>query len=119
MPRILSVSLNPQLFAARNDAPAMAGYNFASSKDTTDAIVQFARSQFDAVIIGQSVEAELRKRLIETLHNLQPKVPIVFAHAAGTEDEPLANVTVDTEEDPQAIVKTLDKLLGRASSGHP
>jgi hypothetical protein len=32
----------------------------------TDAITQFARSQFDAVIIGHSVERELRKRLIES-----------------------------------------------------
>jgi len=119
VPRVLSISRNPQLLAARNDALAMAGYNVAAPKDTYDAVTQFARSQFDAVIIGCSVEIELRKRLIGSLRNLQPKVPIVYARAAGTEEEPLADVTVDNEEDPVAIIVVLDKLLGRSRKGQP
>jgi hypothetical protein len=115
--RILSVSRNPRLLADRNDALAIAGYSVASPKEPLDAIAQFAWSQFDAVVIGHSVEPELRKRLIGALCDLQPKVPILFAHDAGTEEEPLADVTVDTAEDPVAIIAVLDKLLRKAQSG--
>jgi DNA-binding response OmpR family regulator len=119
VPRILSISRNSRLLATRNDALAMAGYSVASPKDPLDAIAQFARSRFDAVIIGHSVEIDLRMDLIEGLHELRSKVPILFAHAAGTESEPLADVTVDTADDPFAIIVALDKLLGRTSSGRP
>ena len=117
MPRILSVSRNPQLLATRNDALALAGYSVASPKEPLDAIAQFARSPFDAVVIGHSVEPELRQRLIGGLRALAPRVPIVFAHPFGVEEEPLADVTVDTAEDPFAIVVALDKLLKRADRG--
>jgi hypothetical protein len=43
-----------------------------------DAIEQFGRSQFDAVIIAHSVEPELRNKLSKRLRELQPKVPIAF-----------------------------------------
>jgi DNA-binding NtrC family response regulator len=119
VPRILSVSQNPRLLATRNDALAVAGYSVASPKNPSDAILQFARSRFEAVIIGHSVEAELRSSLIEHLRELQPKVPIVFAYMAGTNEEPLADVTIDTEEDPIAIIRLLDNLLKRSSSGRP
>jgi DNA-binding response OmpR family regulator len=119
LPRILSVSRNPRLLATRNDALAIAGYSVASPKDPRDAIAQYARSPFDAVIIGHSVEAELRKQLIEGLRQMKPSVSIVFVHAAGADAEPLADVTVDSAEDPVAIIIALDKLLGRAGSGRP
>jgi hypothetical protein len=58
-------------------------------------------------------------QLLIQSRKLQPKVPIVFARAPETESEPVADVTVDTAEDPFAIISVLDKLLGRASSGQP
>ena len=119
MPRILSVSRNPRLLAKRNDALAMAGYGVASPKDPRDATLLVVQEKFDAVIIGHSVEGTLRNHLIESIRDLRPTIPVVFAHPTGTEEEPLADVTVDAEEDPYAIVNALDKLLRRASSRRP
>src|SRR5581483_222873 len=109
LPRVLSISRNPRLLATRNDALAIAGYSVASPKKPLDAIEQFGRSQFDAVIIGCSVQPELRNKLIRRLRELKPNLPIVFAHAAESQDEPLADVTVDAEEDPIAVLRALDK----------
>jgi len=116
MPRILSISRNRRLLASRNDALAVAGYSVSSPKEPLDGIEHFARSQFDAVIIGHSVEPALRTQLIERLRQLQHTVPIVFVHDPGKEGEVLANVTVDTAQDPLALIAALDRLLDRTSS---
>ena len=85
----------------------MAGYSVASPKDPLNALEQFAQAEFDAVIIGYSIEPQLRKLLIEQFRQLRPRVPILFAYARGTEPEPLADITIETEEDPIAAVRAL------------
>jgi len=106
--------------AARNDALAVAGYSVASPKDPQDATLLFSQEPFEAVIIGHSVEPELRKGLIKALRGMAPNIPILFVYQGAEGKELLAGVTsVDTAENPVGVVVALDKLLGRSCSGRP
>jgi DNA-binding response OmpR family regulator len=113
MPRILSVSRNPRLLVTRNDALALAGYGVASPKELDDAVILFSQQQFDAVIIGDSVEDGTRKSLITAIRDKRPDTPIVFAHAgdSDTREEPLADMSVDVTADSTPLMVALTKLL--------
>lgn len=104
------------MLATRNDALAVAGYSVASPKDPRDAVAQFARSHFDAVIIGHSVEADLRKSLIEGLRRLKASVCIVFVYLGEKQTEPLADESVDITSGPIPLLRALERLLNRGSA---
>jgi len=80
-------------------------------------VTQFAQSHFDAVIIGHSVEAELRKQLIEGLRRLSPNVCIIFVYLGKRETEPLADESVDITIGPVPLLIALERLLGKSQSG--
>ncbi|MBV9087465.1 MAG: hypothetical protein JOY79_08280 [Acidobacteriaceae bacterium] len=117
MSRILSVSRNPRLLAARNDALALAGYSVVSPKHPEDALLLFAQESFDAVIIGHSVEGATREGLIKAIREARPSVPILFAYAGDpTQEEPLADVSVDVTAGTTPIVIALEELLSKAKA---
>ncbi len=114
MPRILSISRNPRLLASRNDALALAGYTVAVPREPTEAVLLASQQDFDAVVVGHSVEGETRKSLIRRLRDLRPYTPIVFVYAEPEKmEEPLADASVDVTTGPTPLVNELDKRLGR------
>jgi DNA-binding response OmpR family regulator len=117
MPRILSISRNPMLLATRNDALALSGYAVASPKQPSEGVVMLQQEHFDAVVIGDSVEPEIRKVMIPTLRNVRPDVPILFVHAESQSTvESLADVSVDVTAGPTPLVRALDNRLRKAES---
>ncbi len=72
MPRILSISRNQRLLALRNDALALAGYKVASPREPNEAVLLLSQERFDAVVVGHSVEPEIRRILIPAVRNLRP-----------------------------------------------
>ncbi len=113
MPRILSISRNPRLLALRNDALALAGYAVASPREPSEAAILASQQSFDAVVVGHSVEREIREGLIRSLRHVKPDVPIVFVYTDQKIEEPLADASVDVSNGPAPLVTALDQRLRR------
>ena len=112
MPRLLSISRNPRLLAARNDALALAGYSVASPREPQEAALLLCQEPFDAVIIGHSVEPDERQVLISVVRNYRPELPIIFAYKGDeAEAEPVADASVDIGPGPAALLLALEKRL--------
>ncbi len=114
MPRILSISRNPRLLALRNDALALAGYSVASPRQPNEALPLMAQQSFDAVIIGHSVEPEIRRVLIPAVRRLRPEIPIVFVYAAPEiHEERLADFSIDITAGPTSLLRALEERLSK------
>jgi len=116
MYRILSVSRNVRLLITRNDALAIAGFSVVSPRTPGEAPFILAQQHIDAVIIGHSVEEEDRIQLIKSIRRLHPKIPIFFVYTAPqTVGEPLADVSVDVTQGPQALIAAMQERNMRAA----
>ncbi len=122
MPRLLSISRNPRLLATRNDALALAGFTVVSPRSPEQTMLLLHQEHFDAVIIGHSVEPQLRRQLIASIRDASPDLPIAYVFAPGDdpETEPLADFSVDISHGPMALLQALRThlhLKGESSSG--
>jgi DNA-binding NtrC family response regulator len=119
MPRLLSVSRNPRLLATRNDALALAGFTVVSPRSPEQTLLLLHQEKFDAVIIGHSIEPELRKRLIASIHEASPGLPIafVFLPAEDPGEEPLADFAVDISHGPMPLLQALRRHLETKREG--
>jgi DNA-binding response OmpR family regulator len=120
MPRLLSISRNPRLLATRNDALALAGFNVVSPRTPEQSLLLLQQEHFDAVIIGHSVEPNLRRQLITLIRDSHPGIPIAFVFAAEEHagDEPLADFAVDISHGPMPLLQALrDRMKGKGESG--
>lgn len=111
--RILSVSSNVNLLLTRNDLLAVAGYAAASPRRPEDAPALFAADRFDVVLLGDSVEAALRKRLIRHFRR-RGDVPVIYVYVDPRfPDEPLADECVDVSGDPEPLLRAIERQLSR------
>jgi cold shock CspA family protein len=111
-PFILSISRNPRLLAARSDALALAGYTVASLMEPNEAAILASQQPFDAIVVGHSVEHELRENLIRTLRDLRPYIPIVFVYTEPDKaEEVLADASVNVTVSSTPLVTELDRRL--------
>lgn len=116
MYRILSVSRNVRLLITRNDALAIAGFSVVSPRSPQEAPLILAQQQIDAVVIGHSVEALVRKQLIRAIRKLSPKIPILFVYAAPqTTGEPMADISIDVTQGPQSLIAAMQERVGKAA----
>jgi hypothetical protein len=114
VPRILSISRNRSLLARRSDALALAGSTVASPYEPDDSVLLFSQQSFDAVVIGHSVEPEIRKVLIAGIRDRRATIPIVFVYTTpDTGEEPLADLSIDITAGPMSLVRALDSRLRR------
>ncbi len=110
MYRILSVSRNARLLITRNDALAIAGFSVVSPRNPLEAPLIVAQQQIDAVVIGHSVEPPVRRRLITSIRTMNPGLPILFVYAAPqTTGEPLADLSIDISNGPQALIAAMQE----------
>jgi DNA-binding NtrC family response regulator len=106
--RILSVSANTRLLVTRNDTLSLAGYNVVSPHSPEDTAELLARSHFDAVVIGHSVPADTRTKIIRAVRQIAPNVPVIFVYIGPTDDqEPLADFSVEVT-DPVNLIRALE-----------
>lgn len=116
MHRILSVSRNVRLLITRNDALAIAGFSVVSPRNPLEAPLIVAQQHIDAVVIGHSVEPLVRKRLISSIRTMDPAMPIFFVYAAPqTTGEPLADLSIDVTDGPQALIAAMQERADRAA----
>lgn len=113
MYRILSVSRNTRLLLERNDTLALAGFRVVSPRTPEQAPYLAFEQSVDAVIIGHSVEADMRKTIIEIVRRLRPECVIAFVFVGSTQEEPLADFSLDVTRGNQALIHELQKRLPR------
>lgn len=112
--RILSTSRNVRLLLARNSVLAMAGFSVISPRVPEQAPALAAQERVDAVIIGHSIDIELRRSLIAELRTLCPDCVICFVYQTpDTEGESLADVSLDVTTGPEPLVLALQERLPR------
>ena len=114
MYRVLSVSRNVRLMLDRNAILALAGFSVISPKHPEQAPLLAANEDVDAVVIGHSVEPELRESIIKDVRHLCPNCLVCFVYVAPeTQEEPLANVSLDMTNGPEPLVIYLQEQLPR------
>src|SRR5215472_3336979 len=114
MYRILSISRNVRLLLARNDLLALAGFSVISPIHPEQCAILAAREQVDALVIGHSVEPNLRRSVIKELRSLSPRCLICFVYAAPEAcGEPLADVSLDVTNGTDPLIGYLQERLPR------
>ncbi len=114
--RILTTSRNVRLLLERNDVLAMAGFSVVSPRYPEQAPDLAAQEHVDAVIIGHSIDPEVRRFLIAQLRRLSSKCVICFVYQApDREGEPLADVSLDVTKGPEPLILALQERLPKAA----
>jgi hypothetical protein len=117
MYRVLSISRNVRLLLSRNDVLAVAGFSVISPKNPEEGPPLAAQREVDAVVIGHSIPARLRKSLITELRHLCPNCVICFVYAApDTTGEPLADVSLDVTDGPESLIAAPQERLPRRNN---
>jgi DNA-binding response OmpR family regulator len=104
VPRILSISRNPRSLTMRDETLALAGYTVASPREPDGAVLLLSQRSFDAVVVADSVNLEVRQVLIAAIRKRWPQTPIFFVFAGPEKSqEPLADVRVDVSSGPMPL----------------
>ncbi len=113
MARILSVSQKTRLRITRDDTLGAAGFTVISPRTPEEAPLLVRQQPVDAVVIGHSVEAEERERIIPAIRRACD-CPIVFVYV-GSESakEAFADVCVDVTDGNAALLRALGELLSK------
>jgi hypothetical protein len=113
----LSISRNPRSLTMRDETLALAGYTVASPREPNDAVLLLSQGSFDAVVVGDSIDFEVRQVLIAAIRSRWPHTPIFFVFTDPQKSEELhADVRVDVTSGPMPLLIALDKRLHRAQS---
>ena len=117
MYNILSVSRNTRLLLSRNDTLALAGFRVVSPRTPEEAPFLALQQDVEAVIIGHSVEPEVRKTLIYAIRHLCPQCLVFFVYIGEPQDERLADASIDVTAGNDSLVRELQRqLLRRAAA---
>ncbi len=116
MYNILSVSRNTRLLLSRNDTLALAGFRVVSPRTPEEAPFLALQQDVDAVIIGHSVESDVRKTLIYAIRHLCPNCLIYFVFIGEYQEEPLADASIDVTTGNDPLVRELQRKLPRRTA---
>ena len=102
------------LLLSRNSVLALAGFSVISPKTPEETPLLASHENVDAVVIGHSVDPELRKKIIAELRDLSPGCLICFVYVLPSEKtEPLADVSLDVTNGPEPLILFLQEQLPR------
>jgi hypothetical protein len=116
MYNILTISRNTRLLLGRNDTLALAGFRVVSPRTPEETPFLALQQNVDAVIIGHSVEPEVRRIAIEAIRTLCPHCLIAFVYVGQPQQEPLADISLDVTRGNEPLVNWLQNRLPRKSN---
>lgn len=111
MHSILSVSRNTRLLITRNDTLALGGFRVVSPRTPEEAPFLALQQKVEAVVIGHSVESEVREPLIHAIRHLCPTCRILFVFTGDLQEEPLADASIDVTNGNESLVFALRRHL--------
>jgi len=115
-PRVLSISSDIAVFYSRNLVLQFAGFEVVGCFKGIGAMEWFRSEVFDAVVIGHSMPERTRLRLLRTMKQMKPQVPIVLIQETGDIGQDLfeADAVCDSLDNPQQLIGLLHSLIGFA-----
>ena len=96
-----------------------AGYKVIAIANPDEAARAFAASAIDAVVFGDSIQADQRTELARTFKRLNPAVPIIALSKTSGSQVPAGIVDEQLESlgDPQLLLEALKRVLGHDGQG--
>lgn len=116
MYNVLTVSRNTRLLMARNDTLALAGFRVVSPRIPEEAPFLALQQKVDAVIVGHSVEPEVRATLIEAIRRVCPRCTVLFVYTGEGEVEPAADISLDVSRGNETIITYLQTRQPRMAA---
>jgi DNA-binding response OmpR family regulator len=106
---VLSVGLDPGLLRARNLVLQSAGYIVVSAHSVTEAVDQFQTSDFDLVLLCQTIPTRDRDGLTWWMRAFRPGTPVVSVAGNLCAGDVVAGVTIGS--DPAALLWGMREVL--------
>jgi DNA-binding NtrC family response regulator len=96
-----------------------AGYKVIAIANPDQAARIFSASSLDAVVFGDSIQADQRNDLARTFKRLNPSVPIIALSQTSGSQVPSGIVDEQLESlgDPQLLLEALKRVLARDGDG--
>ena len=116
---VLCVSKISPAQVTRNMILERAGYKVIAIANLDDAARIFTASSVDAVVFGDSIQADQRNDLARAFKQLNSSVPIVAISKTSGSQVPAGIVDEQLESlgDPQLLLEALSCVLGRDGKG--
>jgi DNA-binding NtrC family response regulator len=96
-----------------------AGYKVIAIANPEEAVRIFTASVVDAVVLGDSIQADQRNDLARTFKRLSPSVPMIALSQTSGSQVPAGIVDEQLESlgDPQLLLEALKRVLVRDGDG--
>ena len=103
----------------RNMILERAGYKVIAIANPEEAARAFAASAIDAVVFGDSIQADRRMELARTFKRLDPSVPIIALSKTSGSQFPAGIVDEQLESlgDPRLLLDALQRVVARDGDG--
>ena len=106
---VLAIGLDAAFLELQRNALKAAGYFVSSAQSVQAAIDEFRDGDFDLVLIGQSIEVELRERLMSLIRESGSRVPVLCVAEPSSYFNTLARAA--TEGDSRSMVQSIGELV--------
>ncbi len=108
--RILSVSCNPRLLAARHSLLERAGFDVTSVATTFGALDLLEFHDFSAVVVGHEFSFT-EKQLFAADVGERWRIPVLVLHSGDEDFEWAGDAQIELTEGAAALVSTLNSLI--------
>ena len=115
-PRILSVSYDEPLRRTRHMMLKAEDYEVTSCACMEDALMQCREGPFDLFILGHSIPATDKHRLIDTFKRYSHSIIISLIRNSG--DDFVAGVDYHLETDPEPLLKLIAEIFKVKQRAH-
>lgn len=95
--RALSTSWHSSALQTRNQIIESVGYEVTTTRDSKIFLSLLEKEHFDVVVIGDSIDLEVRVELVSRAHRIKPRVPIVVFYRNFAEAQRLAGAEYRVE----------------------
>jgi DNA-binding NtrC family response regulator len=115
---ILCVSQRSAAQLTRNLVLEQAGYRVLATDDPGEAERIFSAAEINAVIFGETLEAQQRIELGTNFKRIKPSIPIVFLYKMNGFRVPpgIADEQVEFLGGPRLLLGAIDRVLGKAGA---
>ena len=105
---ILAVGVDSSLLASQRPFWESAGYYVAFAESIREAIVQFRDSNFDVLLLGDSISIEDREQLTFLIRASGSRIPVVCMTESSRSHDGFADATICDQGD---MVQVTEELL--------
>lgn len=118
--RILNVSVDEELMRIRTAVLTQAGYEVVPATNWLEVYTACKESRdIHLVIIGQVLPNSEKLRVMETVKELCPTVPILEIYQSGRRKvDELSNKEIEYDSDPNSLVREVNRMLKQDTGGH-